>query len=119
MKEKPHNLPLRTFIQRRMSVELAMPEEVINTVIDHCFGSAREALTNNFSVEIAGFGKFVFNRKNAEKHLIKIQEQLEGYKELLNDDSLPEKKRVSIEGKIKTWTRNVEALKIKLKGYES
>ena len=55
-----------------------MPEVVINQVITHQFDSAHDAVKTNDSVEISGFGKFLFNEKKAKQKVDKLQKVKKG-----------------------------------------
>jgi putative NADH-flavin reductase len=48
---------------------MMISEKTIETVINHQFQSANEAMDTNNSIEISGFGKFYFNEKKAKKRL--------------------------------------------------
>ena len=52
---------MKDYLIRRLAVKLMTSEKTIETVINHQFQSANEALLNNKTIEISGFGKFIFN----------------------------------------------------------
>ena len=52
---------------------MVVSERVIDQVITHQFNSAEDATKTNNSVEISGFGKFVFNKSKAEKKINKLE----------------------------------------------
>ena len=56
-----------------MAVGLVVSERVISQVITHQFNSAEDATKTNNSVEISGFGKFIFNKSKAVRHVEKLE----------------------------------------------
>ena len=59
---------LKETLVRTTAVRLAIAEKVVDTVINHQFISMIEAMDLNNSVEMSGFGKFLYNMKKAQKH---------------------------------------------------
>lgn len=109
MKDKPHNVLIRDFIQRRMSVDVAIEEEIIKKVITHCFGSAHDAFSNNDSIEISGFGKFIFNRNRAIKYKNKLESQIKYFTEVMSMN-VSERKKDATEARLKALKKNLELL---------
>ena len=71
---------MKDYLVRTLAVKLRIPEKTIDAVISHQFNSANEAMMTNNSIEISGFGKFLFNKKKAEKKmadLLRIKTLLE------------------------------------------
>jgi DNA gyrase/topoisomerase IV subunit B len=99
-----------------MAVKMMMGEEVIQAVISHEFQSANEALLNNNSVEISGFGKFVFNEKKAHKMMEKFHSQKALFEKMCQNTKLSEAKRRSAALKLQSALNNIESLKPKLNG---
>lgn len=87
MFDKPISLSVKDFLIRKMAVKLMLDETIIDAVISHQFISANEALTNNKSIEISGFGKFYFNQKKANKRMNKLQEDRERIEEALKKEN--------------------------------
>lgn len=54
---------------RTIASKLMFAEKTIEAVINHQFASANSAMDTNKSIEISGFGKFMFNEKKAAKRL--------------------------------------------------
>jgi nucleoid DNA-binding protein len=54
---------------KKIASKLMMAEKTIETVINHQFISANTAMDTNQSIEISGFGKFMFNEKKAARRL--------------------------------------------------
>ena len=79
--KRTKKLTLLQTIVKKLSREKIISERVINQVVMHQFNSANEALKNNNTVEISGFGKFTFNSKKAYKRLEKLKKFKKGYEE--------------------------------------
>jgi hypothetical protein len=69
MDVKPRSMSMKDYLVRVLAVKMMMAEKTIETVINHQFQSSSEAMLNNGSVEISGFGKFYFNKKKAQNKL--------------------------------------------------
>lgn len=113
MMKKSPNIPLIVSFRRRTSVNTAVSEDVVEKVISHCFISAKKAMTDNNSVEISGFGRFLFNNKKAEKYIIKLEKEIVEYSEKLKN-SLSEKERKTLEGRFRVASKNLKLLRDKL-----
>jgi nucleoid DNA-binding protein len=97
-----------------MSTKMVISEKVINQVITHQFDSAHDAFKNNSSVELSGFGKFLFNKKKAIKHVEKLKKIRTGYERMLAEDNMPEKKADYIKSKLSRLNLTLMSLKPKL-----
>jgi nucleoid DNA-binding protein len=95
-----------------------MPEVVINQVITHQFDSAHDAVKTNDSVEISGFGKFLFNEKKATQKVDKLQKVKKGYEKMLQDEEIPLKKANFIKSKLSNLNVSVNSLKPKIEKNE-
>lgn len=93
--DKPISLSVKDYLIRKMAVKMMMGEKTLETVINHQFQSANEALFQHKSVEISGFGKFFFNEKKAHRMMEKFESQKELFGRWMNDETLPEAKRKS------------------------
>ncbi|NBW33712.1 MAG: hypothetical protein EBR30_01505 [Cytophagia bacterium] len=93
--DKPISLSVKDYLIRKMAVKMMMSEKTLETVINHQFQSANEALFQNKSVEISGFGKFFFNEKKAHRMMEKFESQKELFGRWMEDETLPEAKRRS------------------------
>lgn len=67
--DKPISMSVKDYLVRTLAVKMMISEKIIETVINHQFQSANEAMDTNNSIEISGFGKFYFNEKKAKKRL--------------------------------------------------
>lgn len=111
---KPMSLSVKDFLIRKMAPSLMLSEKTIEAVVNHQFQSAHEALLNNKSLEISGFGKFVFNDRKAIKQMQKFESQKALFSKIANDPSLSEQKRYNARRKLETAEENIKALKPKM-----
>ena len=91
--ERPKSLTVKDFLIRKMSVKMLIPEFTLDAIVSHQFQSATQAMTSTKSVEISGFGKFIFNNKKAIKKMEKLLSQKALFERLMDDDSLSEQRR--------------------------
>jgi nucleoid DNA-binding protein len=104
----------KDYILRILSVDMAIPEKTLNAVITHQFQSAYEAMDLNKSLEVSGFGKFMFNDKKAIKKMASLQSRLERYTLELENNSLTEANRAKITEIIRVINKQIVQLKPKL-----
>ena len=95
---KPSSLSVKDFLIRTLAVKLAIHEKIIEAVVNHQFQAANEALDSNTSVEISGFGKFVFNEKKAERKTLILLAKIERAEKDMVDENATEayRKRASV-----------------------
>ena len=96
-----------------MAVTLMVPEKTLDAVVTHQFDMANVAITKQQSVELSGFGKFVFYRKKALKQMEKLRMQQEFYNEELKKE-LSQQERRSIGIRLHNVEVSIMALKSKL-----
>ena len=113
--EKPMSMSLKEWIIKRMSISMVISEKVIDQVITHQFDSANDALNTNDSLEISGFGKFLFNTKKANTRYVKLLSMKQSYENILADPFILDKKRHSTELRMITVTNDIKMLKPKIK----
>ena len=114
---KPPSMSIREYLVKRIAInkvcDRMISEKVIDSVISHQFESAIAATATNNSVEISGFGKFVFNKKRALKQMEKYTQQMEYYSKMLSSE-LTEAERRNTLMRIESISNNIKALKPKL-----
>lgn len=93
--DKPISMSVKDYLVRTMAVKLLTSEKVIEAVINHQFQSANEALDQNNSIEISGFGKFFFNEKKATKRIEKLQAKIGAIEKIIANPETSEQKRKS------------------------
>ena len=110
IKDKPASMSVREWITRKIAVGIMIPEGVIRLVMTHQFDSAYEALEENNSIEISGFGKFYYNEKKADREIKKCLSQQITYKKILDSEPTAEKKRLLAERQLKVVNKKLEGL---------
>ena len=114
--DKPATTPVKAWIIRRMSVKTGMQESMIETIVNHQFESALNALDTERSLEFSGFGKILFNEPKAIKKLEKFKSQLEVFTRILNDPLSTEIRKRNIRLKMEVTIKNFNYLNTKLNG---
>ena len=112
--DKPLSLSVKDYIIRKLSIKMKLTEKVIDNVVTHQFSSANEALVKNKSVEISGFGKFVFNDKKAISKMAKLHVQKGIFENMVNSVELSEQRKASATVKLQNVLLMIETLKPKI-----
>ena len=112
--DKPLSLSVKDYIIRKMSIKMKVTEKVIDNVVTHQFSSAHEALVKNKSVEISGFGKFIFNDKKAISKMAKLHIQKGIFENMVNSVELSEQRKASAMVKLQNTLLSIETLKPKI-----
>ena len=113
--DKPLSMSDKDYLIRVMSIKTNTPVAIIDAVISHQFEAANEALKTNNTIELSGFGKFVFKLKKAQNKLQRNINKKEYWEKALEDTSLTEQKRQSYTNKLNNTIKEIEVLKTKLK----
>lgn len=120
---KSANTPIKEYIIKKIAVnkvtDKLISEKTMDLVISHQFESAIKAMMTNSTVEISGFGKFLFNFKRAQKELTKYEKIREHYTSLLQNTSLSEEKRKDLEDKLAIANDGIKNLKPRVDEYIS
>jgi|SRR6185436_11360817 len=116
--DKPLSMPVKEYLVKVMSIKTNTSSSLIDAIISHQFEQVNIALQTNFSVELSGFGKFLFNYKKAikkmEKNIMK-----KNYWENMLLTELTDQKRKSVQLKLDNTLKFIEGLKPKLDKWES
>ncbi len=112
--DRPLSMSVKDYLVRVMSIKTNTPVATIDAVISHQFEAANEALKGNNSVELSGFGKFLFKLKTAKKKLEKNINKRNYWDEALKDLTLTEQKRLSYTNKLNNTIKEIEILETKL-----
>jgi nucleoid DNA-binding protein len=120
---KSANTPIKEYIIKKIAVnkvtDKLISEKTMDLVISHQFESAIKAMMTNSTVEISGFGKFLFNFKRAQKELTKYEKIREHYTSLLQNTSLSEEQRKDLEDKLAIANDGIKNLKPRVNEYIS
>lgn len=112
--DKPQSLSMREYLVRKLAPKLMMSEKVIDAVVVHQFTEASNAMLSNNSVEISGFGKFMFNTKKAKKKMEKLNKKIEFFSELLKQEDLSDAKKQYINTTLNTTNDSLNSIKVKI-----
>jgi len=99
---------------KKLSLKLLIPEKTIDLVITNQLTSAFQATSTHNSIELSGFGKFVFHQKKAHQQMEKYQAQKLAYESLIQSAATLEAKQ-NATWRLNTVLRNIEHLKPKLR----
>ena len=120
---KSANTPIKEYIIKKIAVnkvtDKLISEKTMDLVISHQFESAIKAMSSHNTVEISGFGKFLFNFKRAQKELTKYEKIREHYTSLLQNTSLSEEQRKDLEDKLAIANDGIKNLKPRVDEYIS
>lgn len=108
-------MSIKETLIKKTSFNTMVPEKTVDVIISHQFESATEALRKHSSVELSGFGKFLFNEKKALKKLESREKIKSGYIKKL-EEPLSEEKRKSTEVRLISIEKEILILNNKLYG---
>ena len=111
--DKPISMSVKDYLVRTLAVKMLTSEKTIETVINHQFQSANEAMDLNNSIEIAGFGKFYFNEKKATKRLGQLISKKQGMEKIIADENTSEQRRRSSQVTLEKTEALINLLKTK------
>lgn len=112
--EKPISLSMKDWLIRRLAPKLMLSEKTLEAVINHQFQSANEALLNNKTIEMSGFGKFIFNDKKAIKRMNTLRSIKAALEKQVDNPLLSDNKRHSAAVKLQSVSDAINALKPKI-----
>lgn len=112
-------MSIKEWLIKRLSLKIMQPEKVINCVITHQFDHANDALNLHDSIEISGFGKYIFNRKKAIKKMQVWMDMKEQLETRLSRENISDTTRKSLESKLEILNINIKILKPRLDVVES
>jgi nucleoid DNA-binding protein len=113
--DKPVSLSVKDFLIRKLAIKMLTPEKTIEAVVHHQFNSTNDAIQDdgNKTVELSGFGKFVFNQKKANKRMENLLSKKDALEKKVNDEQLSEHKRMSSKIKLNNTITSIQSLKPK------
>lgn len=112
--DKPRSLSIKDYIIRKMSIKFNTSEKIIESVVNHQFQSATVAFNDQKSVELSGFGKFLFNEKKAVKKMETMLIQKQVLEQTIVDQTATDRKRKAAEVKLESLLQAIEILKPKI-----
>ena len=111
--DKPISMSVKDYLVRTLAVKMLTSEKTIETVINHQFQSANEAMDLNNSLEISGFGKFYFNEKKATKRLGQLNAKKQAMEKIISDETTSDQKRRSSQVTLEKTEALINLLKTK------
>ena len=115
--DKPQTLSVKHFLIRKMSTAASIPEKTIASVIDHQFITLIENMPSSNSLELSGFGKFMFHKNKAPKTMLNyLKDQQEIIARIPQMESA-DRKRAEI--KLSNIELKIKVLNQKLQSYEN
>lgn len=90
---KPQSMSHKEFLIRTLAVKLSVNEKIIETIVNHQFQSANEAMDINNSVELSGFGKFMLNIKKAHRQMNNLIAKRNTCQDTMDDETKTEAER--------------------------
>jgi nucleoid DNA-binding protein len=112
--DKPISMSVKDYLVRTLAVKMMVSEKTIETVINHQFQSANEAMDTNNSIEISGFGKFYFNEKKAQKRLVDLTRKKNLMLEFIASADTSEQKKRSSQVTLEKTEALINLLKSKI-----
>lgn len=107
-------MPLKEYLVKKLSLKLNVSERIIDAVITNQFSTAFQATSHHNTIEISGFGTFIFSNVKANKQMAKYLSQRAMYEaEISNPLNSQEKINKSVI-RLATINKNIEHLKPKL-----
>ena len=113
--DKPISMSVKDYLVRTLAVKMMISEKTIETVVNHQFQSANEAMDTNNSIEISGFGKFYFNEKKAKKRLEDLTRKKNLMLEFIASAETSEQKKRSSQVTLEKTEALINLLKTKTK----
>lgn len=77
--DKPNNMPLKDFLVKKIAKRMQISETVVDAVVMEQFKGVVKALQEYNSVELTGFGKFLFMDAKARKVKETLNQELDRY----------------------------------------
>jgi Bacterial DNA-binding protein len=111
--DKPISMSVKDYLVRTLAVKMMISEKTIETVVNHQFQSANEAMDTNNSIEISGFGKFYFNEKKAQKRLTDLNRKKNLMLEFIASAETSEQKKRSSQVTLEKTEALINLLKSK------
>ena len=109
--DKPISMSVKDYLIRTLAVKMLTSEKTLEAVVNHQFQSANEAMGTNKSVEISGFGKFLFNDKKAVKKMEKLVAKKAACEEVISSSVATDQKKAYSKVVLDNTLKDIETLK--------
>lgn len=113
---KPQAVSIKDLLIKKLSIKFNQPAKVIESVINHQSQAIHTALQSDtvFSLEMSGFGKWLFNHKKAQKVYQKNLEKKALFEYLSQREDITETKKESYKLKLDNTNNFLDNIKPKL-----
>lgn len=114
--DKPISMSVKDYLIRVLSVRMNTPVKVIEAVVAHQMEGINKAIQadNKFSVEMSGFGKWLFNHKKAQKKMDKNISKEKLFSSFLENPDLTDRQKTSYTLKLENTKKWIQGIKPKL-----
>lgn len=109
--DKPMSMSVKDYLIRTLAVKMMIGEKTLEAVVNHQFQAANEAMATNKSIEISGFGKFLFNDKKAVKKFDKLTKKKEMCEGVIASPVATDQKKAYTKVVLEGTIRDLEILK--------
>jgi nucleoid DNA-binding protein len=106
---------IKKLLIRTTAVKLSITEKLVEKVVDYQFQSANQAMGANHTVELCGFGKFIFNNNKAKKKLVSLEKTVEILQNELDHPETAKKSPVFSKNVLKATKEHIASLKPMIK----
>jgi nucleoid DNA-binding protein len=106
---KPASMTLKEWLIKKLALDQKHSEKNIKVVIDNQFDTANDAVNKHDSVELSGFGKFVFNKNRAIKRLAKWKKEKAKLEEAMKEN-MSERRKLNMEDRIFVLDLSIKVL---------
>lgn len=111
-------MSVKEYLSRLLSIKKDIPLKVIEAIVDHQFQSANQALKTNYSVEISGFGKFLYNHPKGHKKYLKNLSKVRYFTSQINDPNVSEARKKVCERNLQQTLEYLENVKPRINNVE-
>lgn len=109
--DKPITMPLRDWLIKRIALSKNIPSSTIEAIISHQFDSANAAVHIHKSLEISGFGRFIFSDAKANYQISRNYEAIKVLTEKMERVESDSKEFIGFSEKIDAIYVGIEELK--------
>lgn len=106
---------VKRWFVRRVVVDTALDERIVDAVVSHQFAKARKAINEGWSVELSGFGRFYFMMRSAKKKFKRLSDVVGYMQNIIDNPSTSDDERRKMQfklgaliGDLKTLERKIE-----------
>lgn len=114
--DKPISMSVKDYLIRVMSVRTNTPVKIIEAVVSHQIDGVNKAIQTPgiHSVEMSGFGKWLFNHKKLQRKWEKNLSKERVFLNILNKPDLTDRQKASYTLKLENTRKWMEGIKPKL-----